>query len=560
MKHKRYLPLVLITLLAAFLRFFDLGHLPVSPNWDEVSHGYNAYSILKTGMDEWGKSFPLIFRAFGDYKLPLYIYLTVIPVWLFGLNVFAVRFISALAGTLAVPGIYFLTKLLFPNRQLPINRFSIGLAYFAAIFLVFSPWHFFISRPALEANLSLTLIIWGSFYLLKFAKGQTSFLSSAILLGLSLHTYNTARIFVPLLLISFFIIYRPKIKINVKNILGGLFLVLTFGIVLYQVYLGEGTARYDKLKILSESTVFQIGQQRTKSHLPSPLAKAVYNRPVFFITTAAKNYFGYFSPDFFSQKYGAQSQFAIPNQSLLTLPVFLLAFLGFFTYLGRVKTNQDFQFLYTWLFLSPVAASLTIDPPQALRPNPMIPAIIILGSLGLSRLLIVIPPKKQLLFTSLILFLFLISFSFYLKQYTSEYKTKYSSSWQYGYEQVMTYINEHGQEYEKIFITKRYGEPHIFYAFFKKLDPLKLQPGPGNIRFGKSNWFWTDKIDNLYFVNDWQIPTTSVSELPLESGGEISTQRSLLITSPDHLPVNAHVIQIIRFLDGSPAFIITSIP
>ncbi len=561
MKYKQYFPLIFITLIAATLRFFDLSHLPISLNWDEVSHGYNAYSILKTGKDEWGRFFPLIFRAFGDYKLPVYIYLTVLPVFFFGLNAFAVRFVSALAGTLAIPGIYFLTKELFPTPVIARSDSDAAIykskPFLAATILTFLPWHFFISRPALEANLSLTLIIFGSYYLLRFAKGRSSLLPAAVFLGLSLHTYNTARVFVPLLVVAFFFIYRPSV---IKNLLATVIFGASLLLVSHQIYLGEGTARYNQLKILSEATVFQIGQKRAESDLPPLLAKAIYNRPVFFITTTTKNYLSYFSPAFFYQKWGAQFQFAIPKQHLLTLPIFLLAFLGFFTYLASIKTNKDFQFLYCWIFLSPLAASLTIDPPQALRPNPMIPALIILACLGLGRLLTIIPPKKQLLLTSILFLWVLSSFGLYLKEYVGEYKTKYSSSWQYGYQQVMEYLNEHSREYEKIFITKGYGEPHIFYAFFTKLDPQEIQPGPNNIRFNKSDWFWTDKIDNVYFVNDWQIPTVTVSSLKLESGEEISTQRSLLITLPEHIPVNAHVIDTIQFPDGSPAFIITSVP
>src|SRR3990167_4679351 len=109
--------LVLITLVGLALRFWKLDQFPVSLNWDEISHGYNAYSILTTGKDEWGMSWPLIFRAFGDFKLPVYIYLTVIPVFLFGLNAFAIRFVSTLAGVIAIPLIYFLAKQLFPDRK-----------------------------------------------------------------------------------------------------------------------------------------------------------------------------------------------------------------------------------------------------------------------------------------------------------------------------------------------------------------------------------------------------------------------------------------------------------
>ena len=54
--------LILIVLLSVFFRFYKLAENPPSLNWDEVSHGYNAYSILKTGKDEWGKTFSLIFH------------------------------------------------------------------------------------------------------------------------------------------------------------------------------------------------------------------------------------------------------------------------------------------------------------------------------------------------------------------------------------------------------------------------------------------------------------------------------------------------------------------
>ena len=84
--------LIGIVVLAFILRFFMLGQNPPSLNWDETSIGYNAYSILKTGKDEYGTSFPIEFRSFDDYKPPVYIYLDVLPVTIFGLTEFAVRF------------------------------------------------------------------------------------------------------------------------------------------------------------------------------------------------------------------------------------------------------------------------------------------------------------------------------------------------------------------------------------------------------------------------------------------------------------------------------------
>src|SRR3990170_7439708 len=94
--------LLLIILLGFALRTVYISDFPPSLNWDEVSLGYNAYSVLKTGKDEWGKILPVIFTAYGDYKLPGYIYTLVPFISIFGLNAFAIRLPSVLAGTITV--------------------------------------------------------------------------------------------------------------------------------------------------------------------------------------------------------------------------------------------------------------------------------------------------------------------------------------------------------------------------------------------------------------------------------------------------------------------------
>ena len=74
----------LILLLAFILRFYKLGEVPPHLDWDEASNAYNAYSILKTGRDEYGDFLPLSNRSFDDYKPALYSYLAIPPITLFG--------------------------------------------------------------------------------------------------------------------------------------------------------------------------------------------------------------------------------------------------------------------------------------------------------------------------------------------------------------------------------------------------------------------------------------------------------------------------------------------
>src|SRR5207253_1198042 len=122
--------LLIVTLLGGFLRFYQLGKLPKSLNVDEVSIGYNAYSILKTGKDEYGKPFPLTFKSLGDYKPPFYIYLVAPSIAIFGLNEFAVRFPSAFFGTLTIPALFLLIQFLTKNKF---------LAFLGAFLLTISP-------------------------------------------------------------------------------------------------------------------------------------------------------------------------------------------------------------------------------------------------------------------------------------------------------------------------------------------------------------------------------------------------------------------------------------
>jgi hypothetical protein len=201
--------------------------------------------------------------------------------------------------------------------------------------------------------------------------------------------------------------------------------------------------------------------------------------------------------------------------------------------------------------LSPLAASFTNAPTQALRPNLIIPAIILLTVFGLKHF----KKAAYLLFVFLIVFS-LQSLSSFINTYTRDYPTQYSSSWQYGYKETFEYLK--GIDNSKnIFMTKRLAEPHIFYAFYNQLYPNMIFPTSNNIRFMQTNWYWTDKINNFYFINDWKIPNlTTASSLSLESGGLIDTNDSILVTSPDHIPSNLEVLNIINYPDGKPVIVI----
>ena len=205
--------LTVIIFLGFILRFYKLGQIPSGFVSDEASFGYNAYSLIKTGKDEFGQSWPIIFRSFGDGKMPVYFYLTIPSVLLFGLTEFAVRFPSALLGTLTILLIYLFTKEIVKSKNDKSGwRLKIW-PLISALILATLPWHIHFSRAAFEANIGLFWITLGSWLWLKFIKNRKK---STLGLGLiaftlSVFSYHAPRIFVPLWLGYLFYYFRKKI-------------------------------------------------------------------------------------------------------------------------------------------------------------------------------------------------------------------------------------------------------------------------------------------------------------------------------------------------------------
>src|SRR3989344_291800 len=173
MKKEVKVSLLVIILLAAFLRVYKLDLVPPSLNWDEVDAGYNAYSIANWARDEWGQFLPLVFTSFRDDKHPVHIYLTAPIVKLFGLSDFTTRLSAAIVGLLSVCIIFYLARILFKNDL---------TALFAAIFLAVSPYHLHFSRGLWEINFALFFFMLGllTFYMALRGKGwliNISFLS-----------------------------------------------------------------------------------------------------------------------------------------------------------------------------------------------------------------------------------------------------------------------------------------------------------------------------------------------------------------------------------------------
>lgn len=141
-----------ILLLLLFAWYFD-DPTRTTPGFfvDESSIAYNALSIGRTGADEYGVVLPLYFRAFGEYKNPVYIYLLALVFLITGPSILAARAFSIVLGFLAAMALALLVRRLTGRT---------AAAVFALLAAVLTPWLFETSRLVFEvAAFPLTIAL-----------------------------------------------------------------------------------------------------------------------------------------------------------------------------------------------------------------------------------------------------------------------------------------------------------------------------------------------------------------------------------------------------------------
>ena len=63
--------LLVIIVVAGALRLAELGQIPAGINVDEAANAWNAYTLLKTGQDQHGVSWPIFYTRRAPMKLSL---------------------------------------------------------------------------------------------------------------------------------------------------------------------------------------------------------------------------------------------------------------------------------------------------------------------------------------------------------------------------------------------------------------------------------------------------------------------------------------------------------
>lgn len=475
MKNKIHLFILIFIFLAALvLRFYKLGEVPSGFYQDESAIGYNAYSILKTGKDEHGQSFPLYFKSFGDYKLPVYIYMTALSIQMFGLNEFAVRFPSALFGFLTIILFYFFIKQLTGNKM---------LATISTVFLAINPWHLHYNRATFEVSISLFLVVLGGLFLYKsfYNKTPFAFLVGTVCFIISFYSYNLTRLLAPALYLLFLIFNKSQVKQvsrkeQLLTVLVSSILFIPFVATFFQS--GGIVSASGTLIFSSKAVQAPLLEFRSYFVEGEPLiAKLFFSLLPLTVWQYLQNVVSSFSPPFFFVFGSPHGNHGIGNVGQFYLFQFPLMVMGIIAIVLE-KTRWSKLFIL-WVLVSIFVVSLTREVPHATRSFFLIVPFEIFSGLGVLSLFARLASIKKLRYKigALVLCTALVIYSlvFYFASYYVRFPILYAKQWRTQDKAVALYIKENHDKYNKIIFDSEGGYVYSSLLFYLKYRPDEFQ-------------------------------------------------------------------------------------
>ena len=466
---KKYIPLFLlslITLLGLFVRFYRLGEIPAGLYLDEAAQGYNAYSILRTGRDEFGKFLPIVFRSFADFKTPIYIYLIVPLIPIFGLTSFTVRFPSFFFSVLTLPLIFLIIRQLSP-KKIPNTRYCL----LATLMLAISPWHTLFGRTNFECNVALFFLLIAVYFFYLALKKPYLLIISAFFFAITIPAYHSQRVIVPLTLILLFIrhhrtlLSRTHRWYSKKGFVIGVVLSLpTLSIISTPGFL----ARAATLNIFTQTPSGYLAWYH------GPLSSLINAHWYLTIKEFFSLYFSYFSPRNIFQLGDYNPRSSFPDLAVQYSWQFPFYIYGLYRLTIEKKFGELRFLMVSLLLISPLPAAITRDPFTTIRSLSMVVPLSFIISLGIIRIYEFIPSRfrkiSKIGFGGVIVYslINLYSSAIILNEYFR------APSWDYGWRRVVERLSTLDQKLPVVVDNAR-AEPYSQILFFTKFDPARYQ-------------------------------------------------------------------------------------
>lgn len=475
--------LILTVFAGVFLRLLDLGKLPGIMHRDELAIAYNAYSILETQHDEWGQTWPIVFKSFGDYKLPGLIYSTILGIWIFGLNPFGARVVTAVLASMAIPIMFILTNKLFKSRL---------TALLSTIFLIFSFWHLSGSRNIYEPIVALPLAIASYLTLFQAVKRHQFLWISVLLFAVSSWFYHTPLFIYPPLFVLWFFYNQVQFSKKTKKIwiLAFASVVILAGLNIFalaqvnQSRSGTTIFMSQELKDLHQTEMHKFWVTGVPLNPMFTLVERFFQISYYFV----QGYFKGISPDFLfftgGNNYWHNLQIiGFGNLNPVLLPLIVLGLI----YLIKNRQNPENYFLLVLLVLTPIPNAMTVDAPNINRLMDFHYLLLIVAALGSYNFY----KNARKIVVFFVAFVYILVTSQFLAKYFLTYNLSLHPTWhEAGMAELVETVTAKQSEYEKVIIIAPIPAPHIFFLFYTQYSPQKL--------IGNSD----NNIDNIYFMSE----------------------------------------------------------
>lgn len=351
-------PIVLelvVATLAVWAHFTAIAKMPQGFYKDEVSIVYNAYLIATTGHDEFGVSFPMYTKSWGDYKNAGYVYLCVLVMRFFGLSTWTVRLTSVLCWLAGSWALYSLGRALWPRVQ---SRL------FLLLLAAFTPAVFCFSRMAFEV---IGLYPALALFLLGVQRGFESrslrwAAVAGVAIGSATYMYSTFRLLAPLHCLLVLLCYATRRHLRALLVFAASAACTVIPFAWYMYAHGENlTARYREIGYV---------------HRDMPVSEK--------LGMWVSRYLNHFSPDYLLLHGDTNRRLHSGFCGELFAPTLLMVLLAIvlIVCMSELRRVRFHWLLLGGLVLSPMAAALTLEQVNSLRAFSLVVFAIPLAVLG----------------------------------------------------------------------------------------------------------------------------------------------------------------------------------
>ena len=437
-KDRIFVSALLLVGFVSRLAFLDL--LPGGLNQDEASAGYDAYAIMKYGIDRNGNPYPVHLVSWGSGQNALYSYICIPMIFILGVNETSLRLPMAIIGCVSL---YVLYKIL--NK-----RFNSKTTIFGLFFLVICPWHIMKSRWGLESNLFPDLVFIGTYFLFEYLsdKKLRYLIISSIILGLSAYSYGTSYFFLFFFVIGYLIYLLIRKEITIKHSIITLSII---GIISIPIILFLYVNLFDKETInFLWFSIPKLNVDRFQD------VTNIYSDSFF---ESAKENMKNALYLLFNQ-YDGLPWNGIPYFGHVYLISIPFALIGLF---NKNEKNKSLLWIFRiWLIVA--VLMLLIVSPNTNRINIIFFPIIVFAIFGLVELFELSKKFEKILIPSYMIFYLVFS-----SYYATEWNNNLKANFYYGLGESITFVDRM-EDKNKVFVSSNINMPYIFVLYYTEYD------------------------------------------------------------------------------------------